>query len=618
MADTDSVRLPSTLAGLPFTVADQHARPDLIGRSTAAGVEWMSGRELADRVRALGVGLASLGLARGDRALLLAESRPEWLVADFAVLACGSVNTPVYPTLGADQVGFILRDCEARLAICSTAAQLDKLLAVAHTAAALTAVVVMDPPDVLPVHDHVTVYTFVDLLARGRQMARDDPAAARRFEERLSAVSPADLATLIYTSGTTGTPKGVMLTHDNLMANLRDICQVLSLSEADVALSFLPLCHTFERMVACVYLAQGTAMVFAESNDTIARDLLQVRPTVMTGVPRVFEKFQARILERGAALTGPRRALFDWAMDVARMRGRLVPDGKRLTLGQRLASVVAGRLVFRKVRAGLGGRFRFIVSGSAPLVPEVGRFFFGLGLSIIEGYGLTETSPVLTVTPHTAIRFGAVGVALPSVRLKIAGDGEILAQGPNVMVGYYKRPDETADALRDGWFHTGDIGSLDADGYLRITDRKKELLVTSGGKKIAPQPIEGLFRAHALVSEAVLVGEQRHFPAVLLVPDFAALAHELHLPRPADDAAAAALLGRPDVLAKYEAIVADVNRGLARFERLKQFRLLPREFTQASGELTPTLKVKRRVVEQQYREVIDGIYAASPGRIGSM
>ncbi|MCR4376095.1 MAG: AMP-binding protein, partial [Acidobacteria bacterium] len=327
---------------------------------------------------------------------------------------------------------------------------------------------------------------------------------------------------------------------------------------------------------------------------------------------------QARILERGAALTGPRRALFDWAMDVARMRGRLVPDGKRLTLGQRLASVVAERLVFRKVRAGLGGRFRFIVSGSAPLVPEVGRFFFGLGLSIIEGYGLTETSPVLTVTPHTAIRFGAVGVALPSVRLKIAGDGEILAQGPNVMVGYYKRPDETADALRDGWFHTGDIGSLDADGYLRITDRKKELLVTSGGKKIAPQPIEGLFRAHALVSEAVLVGEQRHFPAVLLVPDFAALAHELHLPRPADDAAAAALLGRPDVLAKYEAIVADVNRGLARFERLKQFRLLPREFTQASGELTPTLKVKRRVVEQQYREVIDGIYAESPGRIGSM
>lgn len=618
MADAGAVRLPNTLAGLPFTVADQHTRPDLIGRSTAAGVERMSGRELADRVRAFGVGLASLGLARGDRALLLAESRPEWLIADFAVLACGSVNTPVYPTLAADQVAFILRDCEARLAICSTAAQLDKVLAVAHTAGALTAVVVMDPPAVLPVHEHATVYTFADLLARGRQMLRDDPAAAHRFEERLSAVSPADLATLIYTSGTTGTPKGVMLTHDNLMANLRDICQVLSLSEADVALSFLPLCHTFERMVACVYLAQGTAMVFAESNDTIARDLLQVRPTVMTGVPRVFEKFQARILERGAALTGPRRALFDWAMGVARMRGRLVPDGRSLTPGQRLASAVAERLVFRKVRAGLGGRFRFIVSGSAPLVPEVGRFFFGLGLSIIEGYGLTETSPVLTVTPHKAIRFGAVGVALPSVRLKIADDGEILAQGPNVMVGYYKRPEETAEALRDGWFHTGDIGSLDADGYLRITDRKKELLVTSGGKKIAPQPIEGLFRAHALVSEAVLVGEQRHFPAVLLVPDFAALAHDLHLPRPADDAGAAALLGRPDVLAKYEAIVADVNRGLAQFERLKQFRLLPREFTQASGELTPTLKVKRRVVEQKYREVIDGIYAESPGRIGSM
>lgn len=618
MRDSRLLALPDTLAALPFVVAERYSRPDLIGRSTATGVQHLSGRALADLVRDLAVGLDSLGLTRGDRALLLSESRPEWLIADFAVLACGAADTPVYPTLAADQVGVILRDCEARLAICSTSQQLDKVLAVAHTAPALTAVVVMDGPDVLPVHDRVAVHTYGDVLARGRRILRDERAAAEAFTARVHAVVPSDLAALIYTSGTTGTPKGVMLTHANLVANLRDICEVLALGDTDVALSFLPLCHTFERMVACVYLAYGTSMVFAESNDTIARDLLQVRPTVMTGVPRVFEKFQARILERGAALTGPRHAIFTWAMDVARMRGRLVPDGRPLSLRQRVASAIADRLVFRKVREGLGGRFRFIVSGSAPLIPDVGRFFFGLGVKIIEGYGLTETSPVLTVTPHTAIRFGAVGVALPSVRLKIAADGEILAQGPNIMSGYYKRPDETSEVLREGWFHTGDIGSIDAEGYLRITDRKKELLVTSGGKKIAPQPIEGLLRAHPLISEAVLVGEQRRFPAILLVPDFAALALDMNVPLPADAASAATLVSRPEVLARYGAIVDDVNRGLAQFEQMKRFRLLSREFSLASGELTPTFKVKRRVVEQKYRDVIDGIYSESPGRIGSM
>jgi long-chain acyl-CoA synthetase len=609
-AVVDPTSVPDTLALLPEWVAERYSREDLIGRSTAAGITWMSGAQLMDRARALAVGLWSLGLAKGDRTLVLAESRPDWLVVDFAALMCGGVTTPVYPTLAADQIGFILGDCEARLAVCSTPQQLEKLLAVAHTAPALTAIVVMDPPATLPTHDRVVVVTLDDVIAKGRRELDADPGAGQRLAETTRQVAASDLATLIYTSGTTGTPKGVMLTHDNLMSNLRDIRQVLALSDDDVALSFLPLCHTFERMVACVYLSYGTSMVFAESNDTLARDLLQVRPTVMTAVPRVFEKFQARILERGAALSGIQRLLFTWAMGVARERGRLLPEGKPLSLAMRVASALAERLVFVKVRAGLGGRFRFVVSGSAPLVTDVGRFFYGLGLPIIEGYGLTETSPVLTVTPHRAVRFGAVGLPLPGVRLKIADDGEILAQGRNVMLGYYHRPEETAEALRDGWFHTGDIGSIDADGYLHITDRKKELLVTSGGKKIAPQPIEGLLRAHPLVSEAVLVGEQRHFPAVLLVPDFAALAHELQIERPASDAAAAAIVQRADVVERYAGVVAQVNAGLAQFEQMKQFRLLPREFSMATGELTPTLKVKRRVIETMYRDVIDDIYRA--------
>ncbi len=614
MADTGRLDLPATLALLPFFVSGRHPRPDLIGRSMPDGIEWTSGRDLLERVRDLSLGLGALGMTRGSRVALLAESRPEWLAVDFAVLAAGAATTPIYPTLAPEQVAYILRDCEAAIVVASTPAQLEKVLSIAGHVPTLRVVVTMDPPAIQPEGDTVIVTTLTEVAARGRQRLLDGQGAARAFHDAARQVLPTDLATLIYTSGTTGEPKGVMLTHANLMANLRDICHVLALSDEDVALSFLPLCHTFERMVACVYLAFGTSVVFAESSDTIARDLLRVRPTVMTGVPRVFEKLQARIFEHGTRLTGARRALFGWAMTVARARGRRLPEGLALSPALRVQSWFAERLVFARVREGLGGRFRFLVSGSAALVEDVGRFFYGLGLPIIEGYGLTETSPVLTVTPIDRVRFGAVGVPLPSVRLKIAGDGEILAQGPNIMTGYFKRPGESAEVLRDGWFHTGDIGSIDAEGYLRITDRKKELLVTSGGKKIAPQPIEGLFRASALVSEAVVVGEGRHYPAVLLVPDFAALSHHLNVPRPTDPAAVAVLIARPDVVALYAALVDQVNSGLAQYERLKQFRLLPEEFSMATGELTPTFKVKRRVIDTKYRADIEAIYAGSAGR----
>jgi long-chain acyl-CoA synthetase len=535
---------------------------------------------------------------------MVCESRPEWVLTDFAILAAGAASAPIYPTLAPEQVAYILRDCGAAIVVVSTAAQLDKVMAVASTVPALKAVVVIDPPATMPTADGVAVVTLADVAVRGRSGPGLDEL--RAMAQR---VSPEDLATLIYTSGTTGEPKGVMLTHANLVANLQDICMVFPVAQSDSALSFLPLSHSFERMVVWVYLANGLPVAFAESNETIGRDLLQLKPTVMTGVPRVFEKLQSKILEKGNALTGVKGRLFQWAMGVARERGTYVPERRPMPLGLRLQSAVAERLVFAKVRDGLGGRFRFVVSGSAALNEDVGRFFFGVGLPIIEGYGLTETSPVLTVTPNDGVRLGAVGVPLPRVQLKIADDGEILAKGPNIMVGYYNRPADTAEVLKDGWFHTGDIGTIDADGYLRITDRKKELIVTSGGKKIAPQAIEALFKAEPLISEAVVVGEKRHFPAVLLVPDFAALARDLRVSVPSTPEAVAQWLAGPDVQARYAGIVDGVNQGLAQFERLKQFRLLPREFTMATGELTPTFKVKRRVINTMYADQISDIYS---------
>jgi long-chain acyl-CoA synthetase len=605
--------VPATIAQLPFFASGRHPKPDLIGRCRDGAIDTVSGRDLVEKVRDLSLGLGAIGMARGDRVALLAESRSEWLLADFAILAAGAVTTPIYPTLSADQVAFILRDSEAAFAIVSNAVQLEKVTGTAASLPAFRAVVVMDAAGIesVPQASSIEILTLADVAARGHRRILDGWGVGREFHDEAKKVQPGDLATIIYTSGTTGEPKGVMLTHANLVANMAGVQQVLDLNPADTALSFLPLCHAFERMVAYIYMACGVSMIFAESIDTIARDLKTVQPTVMTGVPRVFEKLHARVLTKGREAGGLKCVIFDWAVKVAEARGRLLPEGRRLPLRLKIESRLAERLVFRKIRHGLGGRFRFVVSGSAALRPDIGRFFYGLGLPILEGYGLTETAPVLCVTPiGKPPRFGTVGPALPNVELRIAPDGEILARGPNVMTGYYKMPDETAEVIRDGWLHTGDVGALDEAGYLAITDRKKELIVTSGGKKIAPQPIESSLRAHDLVAEAVVVGEKRHFAAALLIPDLEQLCRRIAMTPPADAAAARVMLARPDVQSLYAQVVASVNDRLAQFERIRKFALLAREFTVASGELTPTLKVRRQVVEEHCREEIEGMYAA--------
>ncbi|HEX5215621.1 MAG TPA: long-chain fatty acid--CoA ligase [Vicinamibacterales bacterium] len=601
--------LPPTVAQLPMFVAGRFTRPDLIGRCGPATITTWTGREFVDRIRDVSLGLGTLGVKKGDRVALLSESRPEWLVADFAILTAGAVSVPIYPTLSAEQVAFILHDAEVSLVIVSTVAQFEKVRAAVAQTPSIRTIVMLEMPAADAAASAAQagtppVISLDAVAAAGHKRITDGWGVGREFLDTAKGVRPEDLAIIIYTSGTTGAPKGVMLTHGNLVANLKGCLDRFERRDDDVALSFLPLCHSFERIVAYVYLASGIAMIFAESIDTIARDLLRVRPTVMTGVPRVFEKLLARVTEKGRATPGLKRAIFDWAMKVAASRGEMLPEGRALSPWLALKSRLADRLVFQKIRDGVGGRLRYAVSGSAPLGVALGRLFHGLGLPILEGYGLTETSPVLCAMPLHAIRFGTVGPPLFNVELRISDDGEILARGPSVMASYFRRPADTAAALDGGWFHTGDIGELDDKGYLRITDRKKEVIVTSGGKKIAPAPIEARLREHPLVSEAVVIGEQRNFPAALLVPDLAALAAKLGV----DTAAASARVGADDVRALFQQSVEMANAGLAQFEKIKKFVVLPEEFSMKTGELTPTLKVKRKVVDQKYREQIEAMY----------
>jgi long-chain acyl-CoA synthetase len=593
----------STIADLPFHVLGRHPKPLMVGRCRGNEIDGLSTRDFFDRVRDLSLGLRALGLARGDRVALLSESRPEWLIADLAALTAGAVTTPIYPTLPVSQVEYILRDSGACLAVVSDAVQLQKVQQVRHELPALEAVLSMDAGASGP-----SVLTMADVAARGHARMIAEWGVAREYHDHARTIAPSDLATIIYTSGTTGEPKGVMLTHGNLASNVLGGQAALDVGDDDVALSFLPLSHSFERTVAYLYMAAGVTVVFSESMDTIPRDLATVRPTVMTGVPRVYEKFQARILEKGRALGTPRRVLFDWAIRTGVARARRELRGRRAGAVVRAQSSLADRLVFRTIREGVGGRIRYLVSGSAPLRVDVAEFFAGIGLPILEGYGLTESAPILAVNPPDAPRVGTVGKAIADVDLRIAEDGEILARGPNIMPGYWNKPEATAEVLRDGWLYTGDIGSLDADGYLTITDRKKDLLVTSGGKNVAPQPIEAVLKRSPLVAEAVLLGDRRRFVAALIVPDFPALERRLReIGRPPD--APDALVIRPDVVALYQEIVDALNAELAPFERIKKIALLPAQFSVPSGELTPTLKVRRRVIEERWRDVIDALYA---------
>jgi long-chain acyl-CoA synthetase len=602
-----------TLADLPFHIAGRFSSRTILRHSLGDALIDTSGHDFLERVRDLSLGLGELGVAAGDRVAVIAESRPEWCATDLAILTAGGVTVPVYPTLTAGQVRYILNDCAAKVAVVSNRAQVEKIAAIRAQLSGFGTVVVMDAdgqawPD--------GVMMLAEVVARGHRRLMTGAAEGRPVAERAAVIARDTLATIIYTSGTTGEPKGVMLTHDNLLSNVEAAVGVLGVTDVDVALSFLPLSHAFERMVVYIYLYAGATVVFAESPETLARDMVKVRPTLMTAVPRVFEKLYARIHQTIAHAPAIRQAIFGWAVGVGRRRSAAVrndrPVGALLALQDRLADT----LVFRKIRAATGGRLRVLVSGSAPLPDTLAEFFDAIGLTIIEGYGLTEASPALTVNPLDRPKFGTVGRALPGVELRIAKDGEILARGPNIMRGYYNRPEATQAVLDpDGWLHTGDIGTLDRDGYLTIIDRKKDLIVTSGGRSVAPQPIEIQLRRHALIAEAILLGDRRAFIAALLVPDFPALERRLAaLGHPSGTRDA--LVARADVAALFQEAVDAVNTTLAPFQTIKRFALIPSEFTIAGGEVTPTMKVKRGVVEERWRAVIQKLYEEDGPPIG--
>jgi len=596
-----------TIADLPFHMMGRFPKPVTLGRCRGEELIELSSKEVFERIRDLSLGFRALGIERGDRVALIAESRPEWLLCDLAVLTGGAVTVPIYPTLSAAQAKYILHDSGARLAIVSTKLQLEKIQEVRHLLPTLGAVVLMDAPADVPPPGSPSVLSLEEVERRGHARMTGEWGAGRGFRDDARTIAPEDLATIIYTSGTTGEPKGVMLTHRNLASNMRAAADALNISQDDVALSFLPLSHGFERMVSYVYLFCGVTIIFAESFDTVARDMARVRPTVLTGVPRVYEKLHTRILEAANNAGGAKAKLFRWALTAGLARAKAVLRGKPAGPLTSMAAAVGDRVVFSAIREKLGGRLRFVASGSAPLASNVMEFFHAIGISIIEGYGLTETAPILTFNPLNALRVGTVGRAIPGVELRIADDGEILARGPNIMTGYFNKPEATAAALEGGWFHTGDIGQIDAEGYLTITDRKKDLLVTSGGKKIAPQPIEAVLKRSPLIAEAVLLGDRRKYAASLIVPEFKALERRLKdLGRP--PGAREELIVRDDVIALYQEIIDALNRELSQYERIKRIALLPREFTVESGELTPTLKVKRKVVEEKWKEQIESLY----------
>lgn len=596
------------LADLMWWPAERFGDTQSMGRCTAGGPVLEPAPVWAARARALAGGFSALGLKAGDRVAIVSESRPEWVLTDLAVLSLGGVTVPIYPTLTPGQTAFILSDSEARFAVASTPTQVEKIQQARHRLPHLETVLLIDGA-VAGNWPSGSVLRLSDLEDRGRLVLAGQPAGSPWAWAPLAAIDPDSLATIIYTSGTTGQPKGVMLSHVNVLSNARASGEVIQVGPSDLALSFLPLSHALERMVVYAYLYFGVSLAFAESLDTVARDLQALKPTIMTAVPRVFEKLHARIMSQVEDAGVPKQTLFNWAVRAGGTAARARRLGRRIAPWTSLQAWAARHLVAAKVRRQLGGRLRFAFSGSAPLAPALGEFFEALGLPVIEGYGLTETSPALTVNPPDAPRFGTVGRPLPGVEIRIAPDGEILARGRNVMMGYYHEPEETALVIKDGWFYTGDIGAIDADGYLTITDRKKDLIVTSGGKNIAPQPIENTVRANALVAEAVMIGDRRKFSVMLIVPNLPVLRARLAaLGRPADDEVEA-LVRRADVVALYQEVIDGLNGDLAPFERVRKLALLPTEFSVASGELTPTLKVKRSVVEQRWSHVLEALYA---------
>jgi long-chain acyl-CoA synthetase len=568
-----------------------------------ADVTW---RALGQEVRELALGLLALGRSPGDAVGLLSQSRAEWVRADFAIFSAGARTIPIYPSYPAEEIGYIVKDAGARTLIVEDAAQLAKAAGAASALAGVDSIVLMqgDPP-AGGASRGPRVMSWEAVRALGRERRGQ---LGERLEAAMAAVSPADVATIVYTSGTTGHPKGVLQTHGNHLGALRAVSGVLGIREGDVHLLFLPLAHSFARLEAFMGIHAGLVTAFAESLDRLGDNLKEVSPDFICSVPRVFEKVYAKILSGVEAGPVVKRRIFYWALGVGRRARALDRQGRPRPAALAASHALAHRLVFRKLHHALGGRLRFCISGGAPLGRDIAEFFHAVGILVLEGYGLTETCPILTVNRPDRYRFGTVGPAVPTVELRVAEDGEILGRGPNVAKGYHARPQETAEAFEpDGWFHTGDIGEIDAEGFLRITDRKKDLIKTAGGSYVAPQHIETLLKRDRFVSQALVYGDRRPYPVALItlsVEELDRFARHAGL----DDRQVAVLVRNPAVIERVRSIVDAANAELASYARVKRFAVLPHDWSLDGGQLTPTLKVKRRVVSQSHAELIESLY----------
>lgn len=582
-----------------FRQVERLNKPDLLLVKRDGAWRPVSSAEFAERVKATSAALGTLGVAPGSCVALLSDNRPEWSIVDFACQTYGATLVPIFPTMMVNQAEYLLRDSGATVAFASTPAQVQKILDAKPTCPKLAHVIVFEG-DAAP-----GVKPFEELLEEGRKVHAADPAA---FDRRADERQPGDLATLIYTSGTTGEPKGAMLTQDNFVSNVAAGVTILPLSTEDVGMSFLPLSHVFERTIEYCYFYKGCTIAYAESIDKLKDNLIEVSPTCFGAVPRVYEKFYAKIQENFEKAPPGKKKLIDKALAVGKKVLEL--KTRRKTPGAFLAlqHLVYDALVLKKVRAVLGKRFRYAISGGAPLAKDLAEFFWACGVEIYEGYGLTETSPVIAVNAPGAWKLGTVGRILPGVECRIAPDGEILARGPNIMKGYLNKPEATKEAIdAEGWFHTGDIGVIDEDGFLKITDRKKELIVNSNGKNIAPAPIEGFLKGDPFIGQPVVIGDKRKYLTCLIVPNFEKL-KEWAKTNGLSGTPMEQLIVDAKVRALYQKTIDRWNEDKPHEQVIVRFALVPQDFSIESGELTPTLKVKRRIVDQKFKDVIDGMY----------
>jgi long-chain acyl-CoA synthetase len=558
--------------------------------------------ELRNNVELLAFGFSSLGINRSDRVAIISENRPEWVYTDLALIGLGAIDVPIYPTLTPKQLAYIFNDSGIKAVVVSNTLQLNKVLKIRDEVPSLEYIIVMaEAAD----DESKSIYSFSKILQRGKPAQKKHPAF---FRQQLSHTTPDDVVTIIYTSGTTGNPKGVVLTHRNFVSNIYGAARVLLVDEHDTLLSFLPLCHTFERTAGYyIALAAGCTIAYAESIDTISTNMLEVHPTIMVTVPRLFERMYTRIMRQLETAPYAQQKFFQWAVRV----GKEYAQAQRYGTADMILKAqyaLAHKLVFSSFQKRTGGKMRYFVSGGAALAQSIGDFFEAIGLIVLEGYGLTEAAPVVAVNRLDDYKFGTVGKPLPGVEIKIAGDGEIFVKGANIMSGYYHDQQATEEVLStDGWFHTGDIGKFDTEGHLIITDRKKHLFVSSGGKNIAPQPIENLFLQSPYVDQFILMGDGRMYCTALIVPDFDTLKDfartgGIHYSSDTD------LVERPEIKKLYADEIARLQNDLPSFERVRRFELLAEPLSMENGEITPSLKVKRKVVEQKYAHLIEKMY----------